>query len=175
MYQKKVKIGLLGGSFNPAHMGHLHISRVAYKKLGLKQIWWVVSPQNPLKQAYNSTFEKRLSTAKEISQNTPYIKVTDVEKRLSASGGSFTINLIRKLKQRYKHYEFYFIIGEDNLSNFDKWHKWRELINEVQFVCISREGGKYTKLNSKAYKTGKIIFIHAPLVKISSTQIRLKN
>ncbi|HCR86045.1 MAG TPA: nicotinate (nicotinamide) nucleotide adenylyltransferase [Alphaproteobacteria bacterium] len=173
MCQKKVKIGILGGSFNPAHLGHLHISKVAYKKLSLKQVWWVVSPQSPMKNEYKLNFAERLISAENIAEGSPYIKVTDIEKKLFKNSHKFyTISLIRRLKAKYKTYEFCFIIGADNLLSLHKWYKWRQLIKEVDFVCISREGSRYRQLASIASKTKKIQFIEAALLKISSTEIR---
>lgn len=175
MFQKKIKIGLLGGSFNPAHEGHLHISAIAFKKLGLKQVWWVVSPQNPLKNSYNKSFGKRFDEAKLVAKNLNFIKITDIEHKFLKVGYKFyTINLIKKLKAKYKNYEFYFIIGADSLINFDKWFRWQQLLDEVNLVCVSRAGNRYQQLASKAFKTNKIKFIDAKLVKISSTEIRAK-
>lgn len=172
---KTRKIGLLGGSFNPPHSGHVHISDTIYKKLGLNEIWWIVSPQNPLKQkSLTSHFNTRIVESERILNNKPYIKVKSIEKQLGKYSKKFyTYNFIIKLKKLYPKYEFYFIIGADNLINFHKWYKWQKLLDLVNFIAIDRGGvSKYKALNSKAYKTGKIKFINSKKIDISSTEIR---
>ncbi len=132
-----LRIGLLGGSFNPAHEGHRHISLVALKRLGLHQVWWLVSPQNPLKPEQGmAPFAERFASAKKAARH-PAIKVTNIENQL---GTRYTADTIRKLTDRAPGTRFVWIMGADNLIGFPRWHAWTEIMDRVPVAVISRPG-----------------------------------
>src|SRR5437667_8524594 len=117
------RIGLLGGSFNPAHRGHRHISLQAMRVLGLDAVWWLVSPGNPLKEGAKdmAPFEARCASAKETARRAP-IRVSDFEVR---NGTRYTIDTVRKVKRHYSKHRFIWLLGSDTLPNFHKWRDWR--------------------------------------------------
>lgn len=130
-----MRIGLFGGSFDPAHDGHAHVAETALKRLGLDRVWWLVSPQNPLK-AKSSPFDARVRSAQSQAHGARMI-VTDIEQRLDCA---FTYQTIRKLKQLYPGVHFTLIMGADNLANFRKWRNWREVADAVPIVIVARPG-----------------------------------
>jgi nicotinate-nucleotide adenylyltransferase len=132
------RIGLLGGSFNPAHSGHRHISLHAMRRLGLDEVWWLVSPGNPLKEGAKdmAPFEARFASAEEEARGAP-IRVSDFESRV---GTRYTVDTIRKLKLRHPEHRFIWLLGSDTLTNFHKWRDWRGLAREVPIAVIRRPG-----------------------------------
>jgi len=132
------RIGLLGGSFNPAHRGHRHISRAAMRALGLDEIWWLVSPGNPLKEGAEdmAPFEARLASARAAAGG-GRIRVSDFEAR---QGTRFTVDTVRRLKQFYPQHRFIWLLGSDTVPNFHKWRDWRGLAREVPIAVIRRPG-----------------------------------
>jgi nicotinate-nucleotide adenylyltransferase len=132
------RIGLLGGSFNPAHRGHRHISTEALRTLGLDEIWWLVSPGNPLKEGASdmAPFEARIASARRIARCAP-IRVSDFEQREKVR---FTIDTVRLLKRRYPRHRFIWLLGSDTLPKFHKWRDWRGLAREVPIAVIRRPG-----------------------------------
>lgn len=131
------RIGLFGGSFNPAHEGHRHASLLALKRLGLDRVWWLVSPQNPLKsQRGTAPLEKRLAAARVIARH-PRIVVTDLETRL---GTRFTADTLAALRARYPGVRFVFIIGGDNLIALPRWQRWTEIMERMPLAVIARPG-----------------------------------
>ncbi len=132
-----VRIGLLGGSFNPAHRGHRHISLRAMRALGLDEVWWLVSPGNPLKKGAKdmAPFEARLASAKRIASGR--IRVSDFERQ---AGTRFTVDTVRRLKARHKDKRFIWLLGSDTLPNFHKWRDWRGLARELPIAVIRRPG-----------------------------------
>jgi nicotinate-nucleotide adenylyltransferase len=133
-----VRIGLLGGSFNPAHKGHRRISLSAMRALGLDQVWWLVSPGNPLKDGREdmAPYAKRLASAERLARRSP-IRASDFEQR---EGTRYTIDTLRRLKLRYPKHRFIWLIGGDNLRNFHKWRNWRGIAREVPIAVIRRPG-----------------------------------
>jgi nicotinate-nucleotide adenylyltransferase len=133
-----MRIGLLGGSFNPAHRGHRRISLAALRALGLDEVWWLVSPGNPLKEGAKdmAPFEARLASATRMARRAP-IRVSDFEQR---EGTRFTIDTVRRLKQRLPNDRFIWLLGGDTLPNFHKWRDWRGLAREVPIAVIRRPG-----------------------------------
>src|SRR5690348_167731 len=131
-------IGLLGGSFNPAHRGHRRISLEAMRALGLDEVWWLVSPGNPLKRGSKdmAPFEARLASAERMARRAP-IRGSDFEAR---EGTRFTIDTVRRLKQRYPNDRFIWLLGSDTLPNFHKWRDYRGLAREVPIAVIRRRG-----------------------------------
>ncbi len=139
--------GLLGGSFNPAHGGHRRISLFAMKALGLDEIWWMVSPGNPLKPREGmASLSARVRSAKAMSKNTP-IKVTAIEREL---GTRYTVDSLRALKRRYPRRRFVWLMGADNLAQFHRWKNWRQIAREMPIAVIARPGYDDNALASPA-------------------------
>jgi len=132
------RIGLLGGSFNPAHRGHRHISLQALRVLNLDELWWLVSPGNPLKEGARdmAPFEARLASARRMAAHAP-IRVSDFERR---EGTRFTVDTVRLLKRRCPQHRFIWLLGSDTLRDFHKWRDWRGLAREVPIAVIRRPG-----------------------------------
>jgi nicotinate-nucleotide adenylyltransferase len=132
------RIGLLGGSFNPAHAGHRRISLDAMAALGLDEVWWLVSPGNPLKEGAKdmAPFEARLAAAAAMAKRSR-IRVSDFEQR---AGTRFTIDTVQLLKRRYPTHRFIWLLGSDTLPNFHLWRGWRDLAREVPIAVIRRPG-----------------------------------
>ena len=168
--QKKY-IGLLGGSFDPAHKGHLRISNIAIKNLKLKKIYWVITKKNPFKNKTFYSLDERIKYAKKISKPQKKIKIIYLDKIIKSSRIIYVINyLIKKKKIR----NIYFIIGSDNLIRFHKWKSWKKIVKLVKLIVFSRKGYDRKGIKSivaKKFKN-KIIFIKNKPISISSTQIR---
>ena len=129
------RVGLLGGSFNPAHRGHRRITLAAIRKLGLDEAWWLVSPGNPLKpQAGMAPLAIRLASARAMARRAP-IRATAIEARL---GTRYTVDTLRALKRRYPAKRFVWLIGADNLAQFHRWRAWREIARIVPIAVIAR-------------------------------------
>ena len=132
-----MKIGLLGGSFNPAHGGHRRISLFAAKALGLDEVWWLVSPGNPLKSAAGmAPLAARLASARAQSRRAP-IRATAIE---AALGTRYTIDTLRALTRRYPKNQFVWLMGEDNLAGFSRWKQWRAIAKTMPIAVIARPG-----------------------------------
>ena len=133
-----MRIGLLGGSFNPAHGAHRRISLEAMRALGLDEVWWLVSPGNPLKEGASdmAAFEARFASAERMARRAK-IRVSDFERR---QGTRYTVDTVRKLKRRYPEHRFIWLLGSDTLPNFHKWRDWRGLAREVPIAVIRRPG-----------------------------------
>ena len=130
------KIGLLGGSFDPPHRGHLFISNEAKKVLQLDEIWWLVTPQNPLKISKPATYEERLQNCKQITKNFP-IKILEVEKKIKSQ---YSYQTIKFLIQYYKNIKFFWLMGADNLVNFHEWEEWQSIFHIIPIVIFRRHG-----------------------------------
>jgi len=130
-----LRVGLLGGSFNPAHEGHNHASTLALKRLKLDYVWWLVSPQNPLKPERGmAEFSRRLDTARKTASH-PRIKVTGIEAEL---GTRFTIDTVEALKRRFPHLRFVWLMGSDNLVQFPRWRRWQEMFSALPIAVVAR-------------------------------------
>lgn len=131
------RIGLLGGSFNPAHRGHRRISLAAMKLLDLHEVWWLVSPGNPLKaEAGMAPYSPRLQSARRVARH-PAIRVSDFE---VSAGTRFTIDTVSKLKRRYPADRFIWLMGADILPQFHRWRNWRKLAGMVPIAVFPRPG-----------------------------------
>ena len=129
------RIGLLGGSFNPAHPGHRHVSLEALKRLALDEVWWLVSPQNPLKPARGmASFEKRLANAAEYA-NHPRIRVLALEEKL---GTRFTLDTLKALQPLFPHQQFVWLMGADNLTQLRRWRDWPQIFRRVPIAVFAR-------------------------------------
>jgi nicotinate-nucleotide adenylyltransferase len=183
-----MRIGLLGGSFNPAHEGHRHASLVALKRLALQRVWWLVSPQNPLKpERATAPLDARLTRAREIARH-PQIVVTDIERAL---GTRYTIDTIRALRQRFGRIRFVWIMGADNFATLKHWKRWQAIMATVPVAVIARPGYGFAAVASPAAqrfarrrlpehraralaqkKPPAWLYLHAPLNPLSSTELR---
>jgi nicotinate-nucleotide adenylyltransferase len=132
------RIGLLGGSFNPAHAGHRRISLEAMRVLGLDEVWWLVSPGNPLKEGAKdmAPYAARMIAAERMASRSR-IRVSNFEQ---GSGTRFTVDTVRLLKRRHPGHRFIWLLGSDNLPNFHFWRDWRGLAREVPIAVIRRPG-----------------------------------
>jgi nicotinate-nucleotide adenylyltransferase len=154
MAAPNMRIGLLGGSFNPAHAAHRHISLAALKRLGLDQVWWLVSPGNPLKTEAPD-LETRIIIAREVADH-PKILVTGLE---AGRRSAYTIDTVRFLKRRCPSVDFVWLMGADNLASFHLWRAWEELFSLLPIAVLDRPGYRLKARASKAAQR----FAHAAL------------
>ena len=171
MNLKKIKIGILGGSFDPAHKGHLAISKEAKNKLNLKQIIWAITKKNPFKKKSSKSLFNRIKYCKKIINKNKYIKIKFYEDTIKSNK---TFNLINYLTKN-KEEEIYFLMGADNLINFHKWYKWKKISEKCNIVVFDRHGYKKRSLNSMTFKrlnNKNFEFIEFDKVNISSSQLR---
>jgi len=167
----KNKIGILGGSFDPAHKGHLAISKEAFKIFKLKKIIWAITKKNPLKNKSDTDLSKRIINCKKIIKKFKYIEVKFYENIIKSNK---TINLIDYLSKNKKN-EIYFLMGADNLINFHKWHKWKTISKKCNIIVFDRHGYKKKSLKSLTFKRlnkKNLKFIEFDKVNISSSQLR---
>ena len=168
---KKNKIGILGGSFDPAHKGHLAISKEAVKRFKLKKVIWAITKKNPFKKKSSLDLANRIKICKKILKKIKTIEVKFYENKIKSNKTISLINYFTKDKKN----EIYFIMGADNLINFHKWHKWQIISKKCNIVVYDRHGYKKKSLNSKTYKSlnkEKLKFINFNKVNISSSQLR---
>ena len=156
-------IGLLGGSFDPPHRGHVYISLEAKKILSLDEIWWLVTPQNPLKISKPATYSERMNNCKRITKGQPII-IKEVEKKICSK---YTYQTIKYLQNHYSNIKFYWLMGSDNLINFHRWQKWREIFYEISIVIFKRHNYNNMALKSIASKT----FLHSQIKYLQLKQI----
>ena len=168
---EKIKIGILGGTFDPAHKGHLEISKQAKKRFGLNNIVWAITKKNPFKSESKSNLRSRMQFAKKLIGKNAYIKVKFYEEKI---GSNRTVDLIEHLNKANKN-EIYFIMGADNLINFHKWYKWKSIIKKCNILVFDRQGYKAKSLKSVTFNgTGNknLTFVNFNKVNISSSQLR---
>lgn len=179
-------VGLLGGSFNPAHEGHLHLTLNALRTLGLDEVWWLVSPQNPLKSAAPAPYEKRLASARAVVAGHDAILVSDMEAQM---GTRYSIDTVLMLKARFPDVQFIWLMGADNLAQFHRWRRWRTFFKEIPVAVFDRAPYSHSAKASKAYlymrrfllknnqisgdwRAPALVFIHMRRHPESSTRIR---
>ena len=168
---EKIKIGILGGTFDPAHKGHLEISIQAKKRFGLKNIIWAITKKNPFKNESKSNLKSRIQFAKKIIGKNNYIKIKFYEDDI---GSNRTIDLIKYLNKDKKS-EIYFIMGADNLINFHKWYKWKSIVKKCNILVFDRHGYKAKSLKSVTFNETddkNLTFVKFNKVNISSSQLR---
>ena len=141
-----LRIGLLGGSFNPAHAGHLYVSETALKRLELDSIWWLVSPGNPLKDdTAMAPLAMRLQSARQIAAHEPRIHVSALEETLHTI---YTIDTVKALRRRFPNVDFVWLMGSDNLEQFSRWRRWQALARLVPIAVVQRPGTILAALNA---------------------------
>jgi len=160
-----MKIGLYFGSFNPIHNGHLSIASFVANNTDLKQVWFVVSPQNPLKPENLLNEHQRLHLARIAVEDDSQLKVSDVEFKLPKP--SYTIDTLIYLEEKYPQHEFVIIMGSDSFQNLTKWKNFELLVKKYAFIIYKRPGFEITETWN-----AKVTVLKAPLFDISATLIR---
>ena len=166
-----MKIGILGGSFDPAHKGHLAISKEAKKRFKLEKIIWAITKKNPFKAESKTPVSKKINDCKKIIGLNSFIKVKFYENIIKSNK---TIDLINYL-QKNKNNEIFFLMGADNLINFHKWHKSKLISQKCNIIVFDRHGYKKNSLKSKTFKSlnnKTLTFVEFKKVNISSSQLR---
>lgn len=182
-------VGLLGGSFDPPHQGHVHITLEAMKAFGLDRVWWLVSPGNPLKDHGPAPLEQRLNAAQTMMRH-PRVEVTDVE---ALTGTRATADTLAALRRLYPQVRFVWLMGADNLAQFHRWKDWRLIMDSVPVGVVARPGdrisarmspaarlyGRYRIDGQARHLLGRAqapawCFVNVPMVDVSSTQIRTR-
>ena len=182
-------IGLLGGSFDPAHPGHVHITREALRRFGLDRVWWLVSPGNPLKEQGPAPLAKRLDRARQVMQH-PRVEVTDIEAQM---GTRYTAQTLAGLRRLYPKVQFVWLMGADNLAQFHLWQDWQQIAQSVPIGVLARPGQRISARMSRAAalyapyripgRMGHLLsraeapawcFVNVPMNDASSTAIRAK-
>lgn len=183
-----MRVGLLGGTFDPPHEGHLHISETVLKRLGLDRLWWLVTPGNPLKDRAGVThFEKRLKAAQDYVHH-PRIDVTGFEAQL---GNAYSAQTISFLVKRFPETHFVWVMGADNLAAFHHWYMWREILATLPVAVVDRPGYRFAAVAGQAaqafaryridesdaaglwrYHAPAWSLLTLPLSALSSTQLR---
>ncbi|MDF1794055.1 MAG: nicotinate-nucleotide adenylyltransferase [Thalassobaculaceae bacterium] len=147
--RRRLKVGLMGGSFNPAHDGHRHVAEMAIRRLGLDEVWWLVSPQNPLKPIDDmAPFVDRMASAEAVARN-PRIKVKDIELHL---GTHYTADTLVALHRRCPNMSFAWIMGADNLAMFHRWERWSLICRTAVIAVFDRPSYSLRALASRAAK-----------------------
>ena len=183
------RIGLLGGSFDPAHEGHAHITREALKRFGLDEVWWLVSPGNPLKARGPAPLARRMDVARQVMQH-PRVRITALEADL---GTRFTAETLAGLQRAYPGVVFVWLMGADNLANFHRWDRWREIMGRVPVGVLARPGERLSARLSPAarrFRAARLrarearrlpgmeppawCFVNVPMSGASSTLIRAR-
>ena len=184
---KGMVIGLFGGSFDPAHSGHVHLTRQAMARMGLDGVWWLVTPANPLKARQPAPLADRLARARAVMQH-PRVKVTALEARLGTRATADTIDRLRAL---YPGVQFVWLMGADNLVQFHKWGRWRDILRTVPVGVLARPGsGIAARLSvaAQAFAVHRVArgetlrghkppvwcFVNMPMNDTSSTEIRAR-
>ena len=170
--KKNIKIGILGGTFDPAHKGHLRISRIAKKKNKLNYIIWSITQKNPFKKPSKINIEDRIKISKKITKKDRFIKIEFLEHKINSKK---TIDSIRFLKKINTTLNIFFIMGADNLIKFHKWDQWKEIVKLAKILVFDRQGYKSRSLVSIAAKKiprNRWKFIKFKKINISSSQIR---
>ncbi len=139
-------VGLLGGSFDPPHEGHVHITRHALVRFGLDRVWWLVSPGNPLKPEGPAPMSRRMDAAAAMMQH-PRVNITDIEARI---GTRYTADTVARLQALYPRVRFVWLMGADNLAGFHRWDRWEEIMARVPVGVLARPGVWLPTLNAPA-------------------------
>ena len=170
--KKNIKIGILGGTFDPPHIGHLHISKIALKKLELRKLIWAITKINPLKKEPYFKIKTRIKLSKKITSKEKKIFVHYFDDKIKSTN---TFDLLNYIKRKQKKAKLYFLIGADNLMKFHKWKNWKKIPKLAKIVIFPRDNylikkNKYIVL--KTLKKKDVIYINSKKVNISSSLIR---
>ena len=174
MVSSKNEIGILGGSFDPAHNGHLQISKIAIKKIKLKKIYWVVTKKNPFKKKPFFSLKQRLTKIKKLVGKSKIIEILYLDGIIRSSR---SIDVVKYILKKKKPKNLYFIIGSDILSELHKWKSWKKIVKLTKLIVFSRQGydrNSYKSIVAKFLKKSNIIFIKNKPINISSSKIRNK-
>ena len=172
MIKRNKKIGILGGTFDPCHIGHLKISKEAKKKFNLEKVIWAITKKNPFKKKSNINLEDRIKNSKKFTKKYKFIEINYFEKIIKSNK---TIDLVKYLKKKHLNSELYLIMGADNLIWFHKWDNWKNITKKCNIVVFNRYPYKSKALKSLAFKQidkQKLKFINFKKVNISSSQLR---
>ena len=170
--KKNSKIGILGGTFDPAHKGHIKISKESKKKFKLDYIIWAITKKNPFKNESSLSLKSRINFAKKITKKERFIKIEFYENKIKSNK---TIDLINHFKKINKKLDIYFIMGADNLINFHRWHKWKSISQKCNILVFDRQGYRAKSLKSITFKRlneKNLKYIKFKKVNISSSQLR---
>ncbi len=170
--KKKIRIGILGGTFDPPHLGHVYISKIGIKKFKLDKLLWVITKKNPLKKKPFLNIKMRLKLSKEITRKEKKIFVKYFNNKIKTNN---TFDLLNYLKSKNNNSKIYFLIGSDNLIKFHKWKNWKEIPKLAKLVVFARPNHTYKALNSVSSKTLKRndwIYVNSRKINISSSLIR---
>lgn len=182
-------IGLFGGSFDPPHEGHVHVSREALKRFGLDRVWWLMSPGNPLKAHGPAPMERRMEAARALVSH-PRVAVTDIEAHL---GTRYTAATLERLRALYPGVRFVWLMGADNLAQFHHWQHWEWIMENVPVGVLARPGQRIsarTSVAAQRFRSAKIpataaqllghakapawCFLNVPMMDVSSSEIRAR-
>tara|TARA_B110000263_G_scaffold162927_1_gene141802 strand:+ start:76 stop:612 length:537 start_codon:yes stop_codon:yes gene_type:complete len=166
------KIGILGGTFDPPHKGHLHISKIVLKKLKLDKLIWIVTKKNPLKQKPYLSIKVRINLSIEITKKEKKIFVKYFDNKIKSNN---TFNMLNFIKKKNKKAKLFFLIGADNLVKFHKWNNWKKIPKLAKIVVFPRQNFSFKSLNSITYKKLKkkdFLYINSKKINISSSLIR---
>ena len=172
MIKKTKKIGILGGTFDPCHKGHLEISKEANKKINLDKVIWAITKKNPFKKKSNLSLENRLKISKKFTKKYKFIQIHHYEKKIRSNK---TIDLISYLEKKFINKELYLLIGADSLIKFHRWKKWNDISKKCNILVFDRYPYKSKALKSLAFKhinKEKLKFVNFKKVNISSSQLR---
>ena len=170
----KKSVGLLGGSFDPAHKGHLAISKIALKKIKLSKIYWLITKKNPFKKKVYFSLSYRVKLAKKATKNFNKIQVLDLDKMVKSSR---SINLVNYFIKKKQIDNIYFIIGSDILIELHRWKSWKKIVKLTKLIVFYRKGyGRKNKntIVAKYLNNKNILYINNKPIKISSTVLRNK-
>ncbi|EPX86719.1 nicotinate-nucleotide adenylyltransferase [Salipiger mucosus] len=184
-----LRVGLLGGSFDPPHEGHVHITLEAMRRFRLDRVIWLVSPGNPLKPRGPAPLERRMAAARAIMQH-PRVIVSDFEAR---AGTRYTASTLRAMRHRWPGVRFVWLMGADNLAQLNRWDRWRDIMEQVPVGVLARPGSRLAARGSVAatvYRRSRLpgaaapclprrtapawCFVNVPLVSLSSTELRAR-
>lgn len=182
-----MRVGLLGGSFDPAHAGHVHVTHVALQRFALNRVIWLVSPGNPLKQRGPAPLETRMAHAEKLVQD-PRVIVSDFEAQI---GTAYTAETIHAMKAAYRGVHFVWLMGADNLQQFHRWNRWQEILAAVPIGVLARPGWRQSALHARTarqfrharlpehasylladHATPAWCFVNMPMMSVSSTELR---
>jgi len=166
--KKHTKIGILGGTFDPPHKGHLYISKVALKKMRLKKVLWAVTKKNPLKNKPYLKIKERIKLSKQIVKKNKKISIKYFDEKISSTN---TFNLLNYIKKRTKA-DLFFLMGADNLKNLHKWKNWRKIPKLAKIVIFPRNNYSQNPIVTKSLNKKDLIYIKSKKINISSSIIR---